>query len=102
MPFKRHVEVGKVAHINYGKEYGKLFVIVDVIDQNREKISQNHEYELDYSNKNRDRLVRGRLWWTRDRIQGRFRSYSGQVWVDRDIRQQILVINNTKALIFHE
>ncbi|XP_061370805.1 large ribosomal subunit protein eL14-like [Gastrolobium bilobum] len=31
----RYVEIGRVALINYGKEYGKLVVIVDVIDQNR-------------------------------------------------------------------
>ncbi|KAF7146509.1 large ribosomal subunit protein eL14z-like [Rhododendron vialii] len=35
MPFKRYVEVGRVALVNYGNEYGKLVVIVDVIDQNR-------------------------------------------------------------------
>eukprot|EP00262_Sarcandra_glabra_P010076 TRINITY_DN24966_c0_g1_i1.p1 TRINITY_DN24966_c0_g1~~TRINITY_DN24966_c0_g1_i1.p1 ORF type:complete len:135 (+),score=37.19 TRINITY_DN24966_c0_g1_i1:73-477(+) len=35
MPFKRHVEIGRVALVNYGKDYGKLVVIVDVIDQNR-------------------------------------------------------------------
>ncbi|KAL0928835.1 hypothetical protein M5K25_000758 [Dendrobium thyrsiflorum] len=35
MPFQRYVEVGRVALINYGKEYGRLVVIVDVIDQNR-------------------------------------------------------------------
>ncbi|KAG5006777.1 hypothetical protein JHK85_025319 [Glycine max] len=35
MPFKRYVEIGRVAQINYGKEYGRLVVIVDVIDQNR-------------------------------------------------------------------
>ncbi|XP_075087693.1 large ribosomal subunit protein eL14-like [Nicotiana tabacum] len=35
MPLKRFVEIGRVALINYGKEYGKLVVIVDVIDQNR-------------------------------------------------------------------
>ena len=34
-PFKRYVEIGRVALVNYGKEYGKLVVIVDVIDQNR-------------------------------------------------------------------
>ncbi|KAK7268849.1 hypothetical protein RIF29_21558 [Crotalaria pallida] len=34
MPFKRFVEIGRVALINYGKEYGRLVVIVDVIDQN--------------------------------------------------------------------
>ncbi|KAL2323745.1 hypothetical protein Fmac_028124 [Flemingia macrophylla] len=35
MPFKRFVEIGRVAQINYGKEYGRLVVIVDVIDQTR-------------------------------------------------------------------
>ncbi|KMZ65849.1 putative 60S ribosomal protein L14 [Zostera marina] len=35
MPFKRFVEIGRVALVNYGKEYGQLVVIVDVIDQNR-------------------------------------------------------------------
>ncbi|KAL2604849.1 hypothetical protein AAZV13_09G090000 [Glycine max] len=35
MPFKRYVEIGRVAQINYDKEYGRLVVIVDVIDQNR-------------------------------------------------------------------
>ncbi|GFY82781.1 ribosomal protein L14 [Actinidia rufa] len=35
MPFKRCVEIGRVALVNYGKDYGQLVVIVDVIDQNR-------------------------------------------------------------------
>ncbi|KAK8935815.1 hypothetical protein KSP39_PZI012854 [Platanthera zijinensis] len=35
MPFQRYVEIGRVALVNYGKEYGRLVVIVDVIDQNR-------------------------------------------------------------------
>ncbi|KAI3934745.1 hypothetical protein MKW92_026018 [Papaver armeniacum] len=35
MPFKRYVEIGRVAFVNYGKDYGKLVVIVDVFDQNR-------------------------------------------------------------------
>ncbi|KAI3861569.1 hypothetical protein MKW98_000521 [Papaver atlanticum] len=35
MPFKRYVEIGRVALVNYGQCYGKLVVIVDVIDQNR-------------------------------------------------------------------
>ena len=35
MPFKRYVEVGRVALVNYGTEYGKLVVITDVVDQNR-------------------------------------------------------------------
>ncbi|XP_073057060.1 large ribosomal subunit protein eL14z-like [Primulina eburnea] len=32
---QRYVEIGRVALVNYGKDYGKLVVIVDVIDQNR-------------------------------------------------------------------
>ncbi|KAJ1692421.1 hypothetical protein LUZ63_009119 [Rhynchospora breviuscula] len=35
MTFKRFVEIGRVALINYGKDYGRLVVIVDVVDQNR-------------------------------------------------------------------
>nr|GEW08806.1 60S ribosomal protein L14-2-like [Tanacetum cinerariifolium] len=35
MPFKRYVEIGRVGLVNYGPDYGKLVVIVDVIDQNR-------------------------------------------------------------------
>ncbi|EFJ27815.1 hypothetical protein SELMODRAFT_403602 [Selaginella moellendorffii] len=35
MGFRRFVEIGRVACINYGEDYGKLVVIVDVIDQNR-------------------------------------------------------------------
>eukprot|EP01116_Phalansterium_solitarium_P013969 TRINITY_DN31447_c0_g1_i1.p1 TRINITY_DN31447_c0_g1~~TRINITY_DN31447_c0_g1_i1.p1 ORF type:complete len:152 (+),score=56.27 TRINITY_DN31447_c0_g1_i1:66-521(+) len=33
--FKRLVEIGRVALINYGPDQGKLAVIIDVIDQNR-------------------------------------------------------------------
>jgi hypothetical protein len=29
------VEIGRVALVNYGKDYGRLVVIVDVVDQNR-------------------------------------------------------------------
>ncbi|KAG7584524.1 Ribosomal protein L14e domain [Arabidopsis suecica] len=35
MGFKRFVEIGRVALVNYGEDYGKLVVIVDVVDQNR-------------------------------------------------------------------
>jgi large subunit ribosomal protein L14e len=35
MPFKRTVEIGRVAMINYGADYGKLVVISDVVDHNR-------------------------------------------------------------------
>merc|ERR1711907_616916 len=30
MPFTRLVEVGRVAMVNYGKDYGKLVVIIDI------------------------------------------------------------------------
>merc|ERR1711972_920443 len=35
MPFSRTVEIGRVALVNYGKDAGTLFVIVDVLDMNR-------------------------------------------------------------------
>ena len=35
MPFKKYVQVGRVALVNQGSDAGKLCVIVDVIDQNR-------------------------------------------------------------------
>jgi hypothetical protein len=35
MPFARLAEIGRVALINYGPEYGKLVVISDIVDQNR-------------------------------------------------------------------
>ena len=38
-PFKRFVEIGRVALVNYGKDYGRLVVIVDVVDQNRVSLS---------------------------------------------------------------
>ncbi|GFZ17686.1 ribosomal protein L14 [Actinidia rufa] len=45
MPFKRYVEIGRVALVNYGKDYGRLVVIVDVIDQNRIRVSTTSKYE---------------------------------------------------------
>ena len=33
--FERYVEIGRVAVVNDGKDYGKLVTIVDVVDQNR-------------------------------------------------------------------
>ena len=35
MPFKRFVEFGRVALINYGPLEGKICTIIDVVDQNR-------------------------------------------------------------------
>ncbi|CAK0736848.1 hypothetical protein CVIRNUC_000813 [Coccomyxa viridis] len=43
MPFKRQVEIGRVALINYGEEYGKLVVISDVVDQNRALVDRPDE-----------------------------------------------------------
>jgi len=35
MVFKRFVEIGRVAVINYGPDAGKLCIIIDIFDQNR-------------------------------------------------------------------
>merc|ERR1711890_212501 len=34
-PFSKFVEIGRVCFINYGPLYGKLCVVLDVIDNNR-------------------------------------------------------------------
>ena len=43
MPFKRYVEIGRVALINYGPDCGKLVVISDVVDQNRVREREDHQ-----------------------------------------------------------
>ncbi|ESR41795.1 Ribosomal L14e domain-containing protein [Citrus sinensis] len=50
MPLKRYVEIGRVALVNYGKDYGKLVVIVDVLDQNRKSLIEAME-KADVKNK---------------------------------------------------
>jgi len=42
MPFRRYVTVGRVAYVNLAEDplYGKLVVIVDVLDQNRVRLRQ--------------------------------------------------------------
>ena len=35
MPYKRFVELGRVALVSYGPDKGKLCTIIDVIDENR-------------------------------------------------------------------
>lgn len=37
MPFRRYVELGRVAFVNLAEDplFGKLVVIVDIVDQNR-------------------------------------------------------------------
>ena len=35
MPFKRTIEIGRVALCNYGPDAGKLYVISDILDANR-------------------------------------------------------------------
>jgi ribosomal protein L14E/L6E/L27E len=35
MPFKRTVEIGRVVMVTYGADYGKLYVISDVVDLNK-------------------------------------------------------------------
>lgn len=50
MPFSRYVEIGRVALISYGPEYGKLVVITDVVDQNRVrtfKLRQNFHNNIE-------------------------------------------------------
>jgi hypothetical protein len=42
MPFSRYVEIGRVALVSYGAEYGKLVVIVDVVDQNRVSVGASN------------------------------------------------------------
>lgn len=46
MPFQRYVEVGRVVIINYGKDYGKLYVITDIVDQNRVSRVLAHSMQL--------------------------------------------------------
>ena len=40
MGYSRFVEIGRVAMINYGDDYGKLCVIMDVLGHNRAQESQ--------------------------------------------------------------
>jgi len=35
MPFKKFVEVGRLAVVNFGPDYGQTVLISDIIDQNR-------------------------------------------------------------------
>uniref|UniRef100_A0A061S9L7 Large subunit ribosomal protein L14e n=1 Tax=Tetraselmis sp. GSL018 TaxID=582737 RepID=A0A061S9L7_9CHLO len=35
MPFTRNVEIGRLALVNYGPDYGKVVVISDVLDHHR-------------------------------------------------------------------
>ena len=35
MPFKRYVQIGRVALVNYGPDQGKLCTIIDVLDSNK-------------------------------------------------------------------
>jgi ribosomal protein L14E/L6E/L27E len=44
MPFKRTVEIGRVAMVNYGSDYGKLYVISDVLDLNKVSICLINRY----------------------------------------------------------
>ena len=33
--FRRYVEAGRVAFVNFGEDYGKVCVIVDIVDSHR-------------------------------------------------------------------
>ncbi|KAJ9515277.1 hypothetical protein QJQ45_002406 [Haematococcus lacustris] len=41
MPFKRPMEIGRVAMINFGEDAGKLIVVSDILDQNRARRVEN-------------------------------------------------------------
>ena len=42
MGYTRFVEIGRVALVNYGEQYGKLCVIMDVLDHNRVSRMPSH------------------------------------------------------------
>ena len=58
MPYTRLVEVGRVAMINYGKDYGKLVVIVDIVDAARVSESSRETPRKDWAGV----LARERRW----------------------------------------
>lgn len=60
MPFQRYVEVGRVVIINYGKDYGKLYVITDIVDQNRVSREIDHSIQLLTRMSNIRKLMCGR------------------------------------------
>eukprot|EP00889_Picochlorum_renovo_P004359 jgi/Picre1/31389/NNA_006741.t1 len=43
MPFKRTVEIGRVVMVTYGADYGKLYVISDVVDLNKALVDRPDE-----------------------------------------------------------
>mmetsp|Transcript_2402 Transcript_2402/g.16138 ORF Transcript_2402/g.16138 Transcript_2402/m.16138 type:complete len:134 (-) Transcript_2402:82-483(-) len=49
MPFARFVQIGRVALVNYGPEYGTLVVVTDVIDQNRVLVDAPNMVRKSYS-----------------------------------------------------
>ena len=49
MGYSRFVEIGRVAMINYGDDYGKLCVIMDVLDHNRAQRPQSQLKTLQFS-----------------------------------------------------
>ncbi|PHU22268.1 60S ribosomal protein L14-1 [Capsicum chinense] len=55
MPFKRFVEIGRVALVNYGKDYGKLAVIVNA------SLNDFDRFKLMLANIKRDGVVRQEL-----------------------------------------
>ena len=62
MPYTRLVEVGRVAMINYGKDYGKLVVIVDIVDAARVSESSRETPRKDWARPcERERRWRGDL-----------------------------------------
>ncbi|KAF3671389.1 60S ribosomal protein L14-1 [Capsicum annuum] len=55
MPFKRFVEIGRVALVNYGKDYRKLAVIVNA------SLNDFDRFKLMLANIKRDGVVRQEL-----------------------------------------
>ncbi|XP_021667110.2 probable 60S ribosomal protein L14 [Hevea brasiliensis] len=61
MPFKRYVEIERVALINYGIDFRKLGVFVDVIDQNRVTIGTPNMVGSQINFKRRSPILRLKL-----------------------------------------
>ncbi|XP_058002269.1 60S ribosomal protein L14-2-like [Hevea brasiliensis] len=61
MPVKRYMDIGRVALVNYGKDYGKLGVFVDVIDQNQATIGTPQMVRRQMNFKRRSPILRLKL-----------------------------------------
>lgn len=70
MPFARFVQIGRVALVNYGPEYGTLVVVTDVIDQNRVRARRTSRVRDEWNALSCRcwRSTRDRARWTRIRL----------------------------------